>query len=46
MTRSSLEKKRPPRSDRRSFWDGFFLFGFFDALGDLFGAIFDGLGSN
>lgn len=29
-----------------SFWDGFAVFAIFDGLGDLLGAIFEGLGSN
>lgn len=49
MTRIDLKKKppaRPQRSDRRSFWDGALFFAFFEGVGDLLGAIFDGLGSN
>ena len=49
MTSIDLKKKppsRPSRRDHGGFWDGFFLFGFFEALGDLLGAIFEGLGSN
>lgn len=39
---------RPKRgsSSGDGFWDGFFLFGFCEALGDMLGALLEGLGSD
>lgn len=45
MARRGRAENRPT-AGRGSFWDGFFLFAIVDAVFDLLGAIFEGLGSN